>query len=129
MKKKLIIILVLSIIIFFLVYKLTSKPEQAKENYLKDNKEYNDIDSNNIVSIEVNKYSEAGVDSNLIIDKNEIRKMYNKLSNIKYGEETDMACDDNSTIYIINFNDDSKKKIEIECDWIIIGKKRYMIVK
>lgn len=129
MKKKLIIILVLSIIIFFLVYKLTSKPEQAKENYLKDNKEYNDIDSNNIVSIEVNKYSEAGVDSNLIIDKNEIKKMYNRLSNIKYGEETDMACDDNSTIYTINFNDDSKKKIEIECDWIIIGKKRYMIVK
>lgn len=129
MKKKLIIIFVSLIIIFFIIFKLTKAPIISKKTYLKDNKEYKNIDKNNIYSIEINKYTEGGINSKLITNQEEINNLYQTLMNIKYGEETEMACDDNTTIYVINFNDGTNKKVEIECDWIIIDNKRYLIEK
>ena len=40
-----------------------------------------------------------------------------------------MACEDNTTVYLITLKDGKKKTITIECDWIIIGDKRYLIEK
>lgn len=128
MKKKIIIISIVLVIIFFIVYKLTNAPKKVVITTLKDNKEYKNVKVSDIKDIHVNKYTEGGLDSNIVSGK-EARKLYNSLSNIKYGKETDMACEDNSTIYIINFKDGSSKNINIECDWIIIGEKRYMIEK
>lgn len=129
MKKKLIIILAVLVIIFFIVYKLTYKPTAFKITYLKDNKEYKDLKVKDIKDIRINRYTEGGFNSEIVSDPQEVKKLYNKLFNMKYGKETDMACEDNSTIYIIDFFDGTNKTITIECDWIIIGEKRYIIVK
>ena len=129
MKKKIIIIMAILIIIFFIIYKLTKRIEHDKIMYLKDNKEYKNVDVNSIRKIQVNRYTEGGLNSEVIIDKDEAKKLYNRLSNMKYGKETDMSCEDNSTIYEIYFEDGTSKNINIECDWFIIGNKRYLIEK
>ena len=128
MKKKIIIISIILVIIFFIVYKLTTVPKKVVITTLKENKEYKNVKVSDIKDIHVNKYTEGGLDSNIVTGE-EARKLYNSLSNIKYGEETDQACEDNSTIYIVNLKNGKYKTITIECDWIIIGEKRYMIVK
>ena len=47
---------------------------------------------------------------------------------MKIGKETDQVCEDNSTVY--NFIEEEKAiHFEIECDWIIINNKRYLIYK
>ncbi len=129
MKKKILIILAVLIIIFFIIYRLTIKPESVKTTYLNDNKEYKNMSSSEIKDIHINRYTEGGLDTKIVTNEEEINSLYNKLINIKYGNETDMACEDNTTVYIINFNDGTSKSINIECDWIIIGNKRYMIEK
>lgn len=128
MKKKIIIITLFLVIIFFIIYKLTNESQLIKSTYLKDNEEYKNVKVEQINNITVNRYTEGGLDST-IVSGAAAKKLYKSLADIKYGEETDMACEDNSTIYIINLVDGSSKTINIECDWIIIGKKRYMIVK
>ena len=128
MKKKIVIILASLIIIFFIIFKLTKAPVLTQSTYLSDNKEYKNIDSDKIYSIDINRYTEGGLNTKIVTDE-EAKKLFFNLMNTKYGEETDMSCEDNTTVYVINFSDGTKKTIEIECDWIIIGKKRYMIVK
>ena len=129
MKKKIIIISLFLVIIFFIIYKLTEGPNIINTTYLKDDKEYKDIKVSDIDSIRINRYNEGGLNSEVVSNKDKIKKLFNTLINMKYGEETDRACEDNSTIYIINLKDGTSKNITIECDWIIIGEKRYMIVK
>ena len=122
--KKVIIILVLLIIVFFVIFEV-SKP--SNPTLLIDNENYKDIAVDNIISIVVRKSTEGGIDTEVVTEKNEIEEIFNKLSKIKIGKETEMACDDNSTLYTIYFDNNDTKTIEIECDWIIIGKKRYEI--
>ena len=129
MKKKILIIMAVLVIIFFIIYRLTIKPESVKTTYLKDNKEYKNMSSIDIKDIHINRYTEGGLDTKIVTNEEEINSLYKELINIKYGKETDMACEDNTTIYIINFNDGTNKSITIECDWIIIGNKRYLIEK
>ena len=112
MKKKIIIISAFLVIIFFIIYNLTEGPNNIKATYIKDNKEYKDIKLSDVQNIRINTYTEGGFNSKIVSNNDELKKLYNDIFNIKYGEETDMACEDN-----------------IECDWIIINKKRYMIVK
>ncbi len=127
MKKKIIITLILLLIVFFVMYYIT-KPE-SKTTLLKNYKDYKDIIISDITRITVNKYSEGGLDSNIVTKNKEISSLYKKISNIKLGKETTKSCDDNSTTYVLNFKDGSTKTITIECDWVIIGEKRYNIIK
>ena len=129
MKKKIIIISAFLVIIFFIIYNLTEGPNNIKATYIKDNKEYKDIKLSDVQNIRINTYTEGGFNSKIVSNNDELKKLYNDIFNIKYGEETDMACEDNSTTYVIYLKDGSSKSINIECDWIIINKKRYMIVK
>lgn len=129
MKKKIIIISVCLIIIFFIVYKFTKTENNIKITFLKDNEEYKDVIVKNIDNIQINKYTEAGLESKVITNKEDISSVYNDLLNIKYGKETKQACEDNTTIYLISLKNGKKKTITIECDWIIIGDKRYIIEK
>lgn len=129
MKKKIIIISAFLVIIFFIIYNLTEGPNNIKATYIKDNKEYKDIKLSDVQNIRINTYTEGGFNSKIVSNNDELKKLYNDIFNIKYGEETDMACEDNSTTYVIYLKDGSSKSINIECDWIIINNKRYMIVK
>ena len=38
-----------------------------------------------------------------------------------------MACEDNTTVYVLYQKDGSKVSIEFECNWLVIGRKRYLI--
>lgn len=129
MKKKVIIILIVLVIIFFIVFNLTSSPLKVKTKFLKDNNEYKNVKISDIKDIHVNNYTESGLDSNIVTNKKEIKELYEKLINIKYGNETKKACEDNSVIYIINLKNGKYKTVTIECDWIIIGEKRFEIIK
>ena len=91
--------------------------------------EYKNILLDNIQSISVIKYTMGGDIRNEITDLEEITKIYNGLKSSKVGEQTDRACEDNTTIYKFNLKDGTSASIEIECDWFVIKGKHYNIVK
>lgn len=88
---------------------------------------FKDIDIDTIESVTIVKYTEAGNDEEIITDKKEIKSLYDRLSNIKVGKEVNMSCEDNTTIYNFNRKDGKDIPIEIECDWLVINEKRYLI--
>ena len=89
--------------------------------------EFKNITPDKTTSIIVLKYTEGGVSENEITSSEEIANTYNYLNNYKVGDKVDMACDDNTTIYKFNLDDGSNLSIEIECNWIVVGKNRYEI--
>lgn len=98
-----------------------------KSDYLLSRLEYSKLKSENIKSAGIIRYTIAGVEEKNLTDRVEIDKVYNYLSQIRLGRETDMSCTDNTTVYIFNLEDGTKLSIEKECDWIILGNKSYMI--
>ncbi len=129
-------VLVLFLVIFILagcnekkeiVPKEDNKPKEYQ--YLLEFEDYKDIKLENIKSIQKIRYTVAGDNRVEVTEKDEIEKFYNSLINLKIGEETDMACEDNTTVYKINLIDGKSVSIEIECDWFVIKGKRYNIVK
>ena len=124
MKKKFLVSLIIIISLFVLIG-CTYKKEETKT--LKTLKYFRDITLNDIQKIEIIRYTEAGDNHKEETDINEITTTYNMISNIKVGKETDMVCEDNTTVYVFYLNSDKKISIEIECDWIILDGKRYLI--
>ncbi len=87
--------------------------------------EYKDFDFNNVKSLTVIKYRESGVNEEEITNIDEIQSSYNGLSRITILNESKMSCDDNTTIYRYNMKDGKKYSFEFECEWLVIGNKRY----
>lgn len=90
---------------------------------------YTHVDINNVKELETLRYTEAGLDYKKTSDRSEIESIYNMLSQLKVGERTERACEDNTTIYQFHMNDDMYYSVEIECDWFVIAGFRYNIVK
>ena len=90
---------------------------------------YKDFVIDNVESMSVIKYTEGGADEKKVTDKEAIKSRYNSLKKIKIGNETNRACDDNTTIYRFNMKDGTSTSFEFECDWLVIGNKRYEIKK
>ena len=88
--------------------------------------EFAKIREDNIKQIEIVRYTVMGDDST-IVDEESIKNVYHNLQKKKIGRKTNMVCEDNTTVYIFTLEDDNKIKIEIECDWVIIGKDRYLL--
>ena len=145
MKNKKIIIIVISILIVIaLIVALlllssgngnsnnssnNNEDPTPKENVLLiELDEYKNLDLEKVNQIIQRRYTEGGMDEKTITSKTEIENIYNAVTSIKVGEETGRACEDNTTVYIFD-QDDEKIKVEIECDWLVIGKKRYTIVR
>ena len=57
----------------------------------------------------------------------DIKKVYEELTAMKIGQQTTMACEDNTTVFKINLKDGKSYSIEVECEWFVIGKDRYTI--
>ena len=93
-----------------------------------EREEYKNISLDNINSISVIKYTVGGDVRNEITDQSEISKIYNGLKISKVGDQTERACEDNTTIYKFNLKDGTSASIEIECDWFVIDGKHYNIV-
>ena len=121
MKKRLLVLLACLLFI-------TSCAKVQELTSLMDYGEYQKIDEYNIKKIEIIKYTEGGDDTQEV-DEEDFQKIYNNLKEIKIGKETNMACEDNTTVYKFTLQDDTQLKVEIECDWVIIGNKRYIIEK
>ena len=72
------------------------------------------------------KFTEAGMDTTNV-EKELFETIYDRLNKIKIGNETTMSCEDTTTIYSFTLVDDTKIAIAIECDWVIINGKRYIL--
>jgi hypothetical protein len=95
---------------------------------LMDYGDYQKINEYNIKKIEIVKYTEGGDDTQEV-QEDDFPRIYNNLKDIKIGKETTRACEDNTTVYKFTLQDDTQLKVEIECDWVIINNKRYIIEK
>ena len=88
---------------------------------------YKDLSLDKVKSIKKTKLTVAGSETREITDKEEIKSIYNQLKNLKVGQEVTNSCEDNTTIYVFNMDDGSDINVEIECDWLVMGNKRYEI--
>ena len=88
---------------------------------------YKNIQVSDIDYIEVIRYTIAGRDSNKVESRIEIQSIYNRLDNKLVGSRTEMACEDNTTIYRFHMKDDTNVSIEIECGVLVMGRNRYIL--
>lgn len=135
-KKVITVIIVIAVLLVgFISYKILTKEGSNMDNEPTMNKgifefeEYEGLDVQNVVKLEINKYTEGGNIPREIEDHDEILSTYNDLFRIRLIKECDMACEDNTTVYIFTMKDGKQYKVEKECDWFIIGNKRYYYEK
>jgi len=122
-----IILMCIGFVIVHFTYKVEKEVDETTYKYLKETDLYKGINIDEVSKLTISKYTEGGVDPEEITDLEEIESNYKSLGNIQLGKKTDMACEDNTTVYTFTESDDKSTSIEIECDWIIIGKDRYLI--
>ena len=91
--------------------------------------EYRDFSYDKISSLVIFRYTEGGRDEEKVTDKDRIQSIYNMISNYRIIGETNMACEDNTTVYRFVMKDGSKVTFEFECSWLVVGNKRYDIEK
>ena len=91
--------------------------------------QYKEFSLDNVSLLNIIRYTEAGVDKEKVNDKEKIQSEYNTISRVKVLGETKRACEDNTTIYEFIMKDNSKVSFEFECDWLVVGNKRYEIEK
>ena len=102
------------------------KKDNSKNISLMKFDKYKDIKLEDIDHIEKIRYTEGGDESEEITDEEEIKIIYNSLNKKKIGKKTNMACEDNTTIYKF-YMGDNIITIEIECGILINGKERYIL--
>lgn len=93
--------------------------------YLMDYPEYRKITPDNIESLSIIRYTEAGISERKIEDRDEIMQFYSFLRKIKILNETKWGCTDNTTLYSFELKNGKKAVIEIECNWIVLRGKHY----
>lgn len=130
MKKSIFLIVIFSLFLVGCNSKENNVVEskKAKEFYLLKHEAYKDFEVDDIINYEVIRYTVAGDNKEEFSDRESIEKAYKGLSETKLGEETNMACEDNTTVFIFYLKDGTTRSFEKECDWFIIDGKRYMIV-
>ncbi len=90
---------------------------------------YKDFILENVESLSIIRYTEGGDNETKITEWSEIQAKYNMLSSVHISGETNMACEDNTTVYRFTMKDGTTTVFEFECDWIVIGSKRYLVDK
>ena len=97
--------------------------------YLYDFEEYKDFKLEDIVSYEMIRFTVAGDQRQTYTDRDTITQIYNSLSQMKIGNLTERRCEDNTTVFKFTMKDGKNVSVEVECDWVVIGKFRYEIIK
>ena len=130
MNKK--IVLYILIVLFSLSFVGCKKDDKPKESqptieskFLMEFDEYKDLEVDEVDYVEKIRYTEAGDNRETIDTYGEIKKLYNSLSKIKVLEESNGACEDNTTVYDFYTKDGKKYSFEFECEWVIIGNIHY----
>jgi len=130
MNKRIIIIIVAILVLCVLLFfGIKVKPVKEDGKLLFDFLNQEEFDIEDIESVKYIRYTEGGDNTITYTDSDNIKSMYNSVKNIRVGKETNRACEDNTTVYIFNMKDNTQFKVEIECDWVVMGNKRYNIVK
>ena len=93
--------------------------------HLLDCEEYKNLTSQNIKSLKIIRYTEAGISEFKIDDKEKINQILDYLNRIFISDESKMSCEDNTTIYSFDLKDKTKVSVEIECNWVKIKGKSY----
>ena len=88
---------------------------------------YKDFVIDKVTSLNILKYTEGVLDEEKVIDLYRIKNIFNSISKYNVLGETQRACDDNTTIYQFVMSDGNKVSFEFECDWLVLGSKRYEI--
>lgn len=131
MNKKILIILVLLLTITLVGCKKEEpkkdEPKVEEKNIFELDK-YKDLVEADIESFETVKFTEGGDIRETTTDKTEIARVYNMLSKTKITDETDRACDDNTTVYNLKTKDKTYS-FEFECSWFVYNGKRYNVAK
>ena len=133
MNKKLLIVLVLLLTLTLVGCKKENEEPKKDEPKVEEKSvleldKYKDLVESDIESLETVKYTEGGDNRETTTDKTEIARVYNMLSKTKIADETDSACDDNTTVYILKTKDKSYS-FEFECSWFVYNGKRYNVAK
>lgn len=118
-------IFILAVIIVLSITGIVKGNQKLPTKHLLEYSDYQKITPENIKTLKIRKYTEGGLIETDITDKKEINKIYQYLNGIKLTSETNMGCDDNTTVYSFVLQDNTKVSIEKECDWIVINGKHY----
>ncbi len=126
------VLLVLGVCIFLFIPHDTVEEGKKEEEKKKDTPLFEfigqkDLDITNVDKIVLMRATEGGVDETDITDAQEIESYYNGLRKYKVSEETNRACEDNTTVYKFYMKDNTTFSIEIECSWLVYNNKRYLI--
>ena len=121
--------LIYLIVLLLLVVGCSKNAVKEKEQLLYDNNYYKDLVLENIKTMNILYYTEAGLEKTEITSKDEINSYYNEWKNTKLLEEVNTSCEDNTLIYEFIMNSGESIIIEKECDWLVINNKRYSFEK
>ncbi len=121
------VIIIMEALTLIIIRNHQNPAEKQFEGPLMEYEEYKVITPDNIQKIDINRYTEGGNSVTTLDKQEDIQSTYNSLSKIKIGKETEQACEDNTTGYVFTLKDGKTISIQIECDWVIIKNKHYMI--
>ena len=122
MKKILLVLLVFLV----LISGCTKKKEKKLNIGLMDFEEYKEIDVSKVTSMDYIRYTEGGREDETYTDSEDILRFYNSLKRKTIIGKTEMACEDNTKIFIFK-TEDKEYKIEVECEILIYNKDRYVL--
>ena len=109
------------------------KPEKKKEPseviYLFDHEYYDGFNFDEVESLEEIRYTIAGDQRKPITSKEEIEQTYNMLKSIKIGDKDGLTCEDNTTVYVFTMKDGKEYTVTFDCEWLIIGRDSYTVIK
>ena len=129
-KNKMIIGIIFTTILVGILLSLLIWKKVMDSSYtsLMEMEEYKEITTNNIKSINIIKNTEEEEMESILADtKKEIEKTYQELASYKVGKETNKVCYAKRTTYTFLLEDDREASIEIECDWLVLNGKRYLL--
>ena len=119
------IIIIMFLIVFGIVFFIVKN--NTLSGSLLDYKEYKNIKPENIQYIEIVKYTEAGDNSEIKKNKEDITSIYNMLKNKKFARKTDKTTTDYTTVYRFILNNNTRISIEFEGNCVVINGQRYII--
>lgn len=134
MKKNgfIIIGIIIILVLVFTIIKVSDKPKgtpntDIKDQSVLDHDYYKGLTLENVTSVTIIKATVAGVTEKEYNSKKDIKRYYNYWKNKKLGKKVKYSCEDNTTTYVFNLENNATIAIEKECDWIVINNERYLI--
>ncbi|MBR3211048.1 MAG: hypothetical protein IKF71_03815 [Bacilli bacterium] len=115
-----IVVLLVGVLIFLSIINNLDSHFDENSVSLWELEEYNVVKLEDIKTIHIVSYTEAGMDTKTIQDEDEIKEIYQALSKLRIGQEVELSCDDNSIVYYLNMRNGEDISIELDCNNILV---------